>query len=356
MKNGSVKYLRNCWYVAAWDDEVQPGKPLGRKFLGEPVVLFRDSAGRAKAISDRCPHRFSPLHTGTIRGDSIQCPYHGLEFDGTGQCTHNPHGDGSIPKAARVKAYPAAERHSLVWIWMGDEEKADEALIPQLERMDAEDWYVGKDYLHTLANYQLDVDNIMDLSHIDYLHTGTLGGSGAASAETEVKQDGDTVYSLRLVRNERLSPQLEKYEGIEPGTRFDRWLDVRWEAPGVMELIVGKALTGTPDPRSAGKSLYFFHLFTPETETTSHYWFGVSKPKSEGEGAKNFVTGNIKFLKKPFELEDLPMLEAQQRMIGDCADFWSLKPVLLPVDAPGVRARRVLDGMIKAEQSEAMPA
>ncbi|WP_197027536.1 aromatic ring-hydroxylating dioxygenase subunit alpha [Marinobacterium lacunae] len=353
MQNKKINYLRNCWYVAAWDEEVKPGEMLPRTFLGEAVVLFRDSSGRAKALADRCPHRFAPLHKGQVCGDSVQCPYHGLRFDGSGHCTLNPHGDGRIPRAAKVTAYPVAERYSLLWIWMGDAERADETLIPCFERMAPDEWFVGKDYLHVLSNYQLDVDNIMDLSHIDYLHSGTLGSPGSESAETEVRQEGDTVYSLRLVRNERLSPELEKRNGVEPGSRFDRWLDVRWEPPGVMELIVGRAPTGNPEPRNVGNAMYFFHLFTPESETTTHYWFAVSKHKSGGEAAKEAVSSDIQFLKKPFETEDLPMLEAQQRTMGCDADFWELKPVLLSVDGPGVRARRVLDALIKAEQEAA---
>ncbi|MGY8631985.1 aromatic ring-hydroxylating dioxygenase subunit alpha [Bradyrhizobium sp. 14AA] len=344
-----MKFLRNCWYIAAWDEELKPGKPLGRKLLNENIAMFRDSAGRAHAISDRCPHRFAPLHLGKVTGDSLQCPYHGLEFDGAGQCTRNPHGNGSIPHAAKVKSYPVAERYSIIWIWMGEESKADQALIPSFERMDPENWFVGKEYLHVLSNYQLDVDNILDLSHIDYLHAATLGGSNSEAAETEVVQKGNTVYSLRLVRNERLSEELERRNGLPPGTRVDRWLDVRWEPPGVMELIVGNAPTGSDDPRALGKPLYFFHMFTPETETTAHYWFGVSKPKASGEAGKDFVLGQVSFLKRPFETEDLPMLEAQQRSMGG-SSFWDLKPVLLPIDGPAVRARRILDTLIEAEQ------
>lgn len=344
-----MAFLRNIWYVAAWDHEVSDGKPLARTLLNEPVVMFRSPQG-VHALMDRCPHRFAPLHLGKQVGNALQCPYHGLEFDGSGACTRNPHGDGSIPKAAKVKSYPLVERDSILWIWMGDPEKADPSLIPRFESLDPESWYIGKDYLRARANYQLEVDNIMDLSHIDYLHASTLGNGNGKNAETTVVQDGNTVHSLRLNRNERLSPELERRNGLPPGTLVDRWLDVRWDPPGVMELVVGNAPTGSDDPRKApGQIRYFQHLFSPETDHTAHYWFATSRRKDLGAEGERIVAEMIVFLRQPFETEDLPMLEAQQRAMGT-AEFWELRPILLPTDAPGIRARRVLDALIKAEQ------
>jgi vanillate O-demethylase monooxygenase subunit len=122
-------FLKNCWYVAAWAKDV--GRELlGRTYLSESVCLYRKEDGTPVAIGDRCPHRFAPLHLGQLKGDVVECPYHGLQFDCSGKCSHNPHGDGKIPAAAKVRQYTLAERHSLLWIWMGDPERADAALIP----------------------------------------------------------------------------------------------------------------------------------------------------------------------------------------------------------------------------------
>jgi vanillate O-demethylase monooxygenase subunit len=116
-----------------------------------------------------------------------------------------------------------------------------------------------------------------------------------------------------------------------------------------MELWVGIAPAGTPEPRKVGKRIPFNHFFTPETEKTAHYWFATSYPRRMGEEGERRANEDIKYLRGPFEAEDLPMLEAQQKLMGD-ADFWSLKPILLPGDAAAVRARRVLDQLIKQEQ------
>ena len=108
----SGTYLRNAWYVAAWSEAVGDGGVLGLTILKEPVVLYRQSNGEVAALADRCAHRFAPLSMGHIvGGNRIQCPYHGLEYDKTGVCVLNPHGNKNIPSRARVKSYPVIEKH-----------------------------------------------------------------------------------------------------------------------------------------------------------------------------------------------------------------------------------------------------
>lgn len=294
-----------------------------------------------------------PLSAGKLCGNAIRCAYHGLEFDGSGACVKNPHGDGAIPKAAHVESYPVVERHSLIWIWMGDSARADASLITDFSRsMDPEKRYVGKDYLLARAHYQLETDNILDLSHIEFLHGSTLGSDAVKHAEINVVQEENTVYSNRLTRNEIVAESLAETYGIPKDQPIDRWLDVRWDAPASMELWAGWASAGQPEPRKIGKRIPYVHLFTPETETTTHYWFAVSYPRKMGEEGERRARHDIAYLRRPFEDEDLPILEVQQRSMGD-ASFWSLKPVLLPSDAPAVRTRRVLDALIKKEQGQA---
>src|SRR5512145_2758989 len=97
-------FLRNYWDVAASTQEIGR-KPLGRVILGEPVVMFRTEGGTAVALEDRCPHRRLPLSMGKLVGDDVlQCHYHGLRFDRTGQCVRVP-GQDMIPRTARVKSY-----------------------------------------------------------------------------------------------------------------------------------------------------------------------------------------------------------------------------------------------------------
>ncbi|MBY0557697.1 MAG: aromatic ring-hydroxylating dioxygenase subunit alpha [Burkholderiaceae bacterium] len=348
-----MAFLRNAWYPAAWDIEVADDALFQRTLLNQSILFFRDDQRVPQAISNRCPHRFAPLHMGKRVEGGVQCPYHGLQFNGQGKCVHNPHGDGAIPKAAAVRSYPVVERYSMLWIWMGDAARADAALIPDFSCMDPEHFHVGKRYLHAQANYVLETDNIMDLSHIEFLHPGTLGSSSVSDAATSVEQQGCTVVSRRQTTAERMPDYLYEAMGFPYGQLVDRWIDVRWDAPASMLLDAGAVATG--GSRDQGKSFPLPHLFAPETDTTTHYWFSFCLPKAMGDIGAQIAQQQVDGLAVPFTNEDLPMLEAQQKMMGD-ATFWSLKPVLLPGDAAGIRARRVLDQLIEAERAANAPA
>ena len=99
---------------------------FSRTLLDTSVLIYRKADGTAVAMHDRCPHRFVPLSKGTRQGDEVVCKYHALRFDCDGKCTHNPHGNGHIPEAAKVQTYPLLEKYGFLWIWMGDEASADE--------------------------------------------------------------------------------------------------------------------------------------------------------------------------------------------------------------------------------------
>src|SRR5437868_583263 len=105
-----MPFLKNAWYMAGWAHEFTKAALLPRTVLGEPVVFFRKSDGAIAALADTCPHRLAPLHLGAVNKDRVRCGYHGLEFDASGACVHNPHGNGAIPAAARVAAFPVHEQ------------------------------------------------------------------------------------------------------------------------------------------------------------------------------------------------------------------------------------------------------
>ena len=169
-------FLRNYWYVAASDHDVQR-QPLGRIILGEPIVFYRLEDGTPVALEDRCAHRHLPLSMGKLVGDTLQCHYHGLRYDKTGTCVRVP-GQDMIPRSARVKSYPVVERYHWLWIWMGDPALADPDKIPDFHWFDdPENWGAKGQYLHVKANWQLIVDNLLDLTHLAFVHETTIGNS-----------------------------------------------------------------------------------------------------------------------------------------------------------------------------------
>jgi phenylpropionate dioxygenase-like ring-hydroxylating dioxygenase large terminal subunit len=341
-----VNYLLNTWYIAAWADELVSGGLLGRTILEQPIAFFRDSQGVIQAVDDRCPHRFAPLHTGKVVGDSVQCPYHGLRFDGSGKCTHNPHGDGNIPKAACVRSYPAVERHAAIWIWLGDPTLANDELIPDFSFFEqAPANSKGKGYLPTRANYELLSDNIMDLSHVDYLHPDTLGGGALSRTRASVEEMPNDRVRINWWAPGEVPPPVFGAHCEDP-SRADVWAEVIWQAPGLMMLGSGATDPGTP--REQGPHAWALHLMTPQDATNTHYFFANTRCFDQQNAELNAFTQ--KLLLGVFANEDKPMVEAQQLRIGE-ADLLSLSPVLLPVDVGAVRCRRVLRRLIEAERT-----
>jgi len=342
-----MTYIRNTWYVAAWDNEVVSGSMLQRTILGENLILMRDKDGVAKAVSGICPHRYASLSMGRIEDGVIHCGYHGLGFDGTGACVHNPF--GAPPKTMRLKSYPLVEQHGALWIWMG-EATADPSQIPDFAYNDPDTAWVGKGYLVAKASYELEVENILDLSHIQFLHASTLGSSEVANGKYEWKQEGDQIWSNRDVFGEIMTPELATAMGAPVGEPVDRWIYVRWDAPANLSIFAGAVPAGRP--KEEGRETPTAHLFTPETESTTHYFYSIAFPRAMGPEGEALANEQVKFLSVPFETEDLPMLEEQQRNLAG-KSLREAKLGWLPGDAAGARARTIIYARIDAEAASA---
>lgn len=337
-----MAYLLNAWYVAGFASELDARPLTGRKLLDRPILLFRDARGAARAISNRCPHRLVPLSMGRLEAGIVYCGYHGLGFDGNGNCVRNPHSDATSIKALTVPSYPLRERSGLLWIWMGDPTKADESNIPDYECLDSRRFFVGTGYLHGNANYELMTDNILDLSHIEFLHPA-LGTEAVNRAKVETAMADDQLTTTRRMVDETLPPRLAHvYQTGE--ARVHRTMEVTWKAPANMILRVTVVPSDTTQSWTRGSTT--LHLFTPETNRSTHYFYvgSLARDTATQELMDNFLAA----LGKAFLNEDKPMIDAQQEMIGD-ADIMDLKPALLRVDKAGVMARRTLARMIAAE-------
>lgn len=337
-----MNYLRNAWYQAGWSDEVNSDGMLARTILEIPIVFFRDRAGVLHALADRCAHRFAPLSRGRVSGDVIQCGYHGLGFDGAGQCALNPH--GPIPKSVRVQSYPVLERHKAIWVWTGVAERADEQIIPSLPFIDAMPITADvRGYMHTRANYQLLTDNILDLSHTNYLHAQSIGGL-SPGVTMSVREVDDKVIVRWLDGN--AEPNLIQKALMSGVALVDNWVEVQWSAPAVMVLDAGAVPAGTnskPEDHTLG-----VHSMTPETASTTHYFFSFAR----GRDLDNveLTSASRKLITKAFLEEDKPMIEAQQARMPN-PDLWQCKPALLSIDKAAVRARRKLERLIEHERS-----
>ena len=345
-----MDYLRNAWYVAAWSDEVTPGQVLARTLLDQPVALFRTSDGAPAAVLDQCPHRFAPLSAGKVRGDDLVCGYHGLGFDGAGRCTLNPH--GPVPRKGAVASFPVADAHKALWIWMGERAAVDPGLIPDLGFLGEAPptAFSSGRLLSGKGDYQLFVDNIMDLSHVDYLHPDTLGGGAVTRAKQEVVEADDYIDVAWRTPDVAPPPLLAALIGDLP-ERADAYQRVRWSAPSVMKLVAGVVPSGAGEDQGALN--FNAHIMTPETQRSTHYFFAATRNFKREDGELNARIAATR--DHIFRIEDKPMIEKVAERMGE-REFWSLRPMLLSIDGASARVRRRLERLISADAARASAA
>ena len=339
-------FLRNCWYVAAWEDEIGD-RPLARTLLGEPVVLYRTAAGAASALEDRCCHRALPLSMGTLVGGELQCSYHGFRYAPDGRCVAVP-GQAAVPPEARVRSYPVVERWDWVWIWMGDPDRVDEGLIPDWHWVDDPDWRTvrgnGGRPLHCACNYQLITDNLQDITHLSYVHTSSIGNADIVDFSFKTERKARSVHMVRNVMNRPAAPFYQwagKFKG-----NVDRWITCDTQMPCFSVNDAGCVDAGTdmrPGHRDRGVEMRVLNAPTPETERTTHYFyaharhFGLDDEEIENAYRTQF-TGVFQ--------EDKAVLEAQQAMIDRDP---AAHVIDINADAPGLQCRRLLRELIAAE-------
>jgi vanillate O-demethylase monooxygenase subunit len=207
----------------------------------DPLVFYRDPSGAPpRWPTAAAPRTVVDGHAGD--GGASVVPYHGLRFDGSGACVHNPHGDGRVPQAAKVKSYPLVERWSALWIWMGDAQRADPELIPAFPFNDPEHWAVGTGSMIVDARYELEIDNILDLAH--RVHAPLFSSDAVRRGEVECVQDGQTVWSKRFMPDDTQVPDFLRQAFQLPAGAVDRWLHVRWNAPASLALWAGGVASG----------------------------------------------------------------------------------------------------------------
>ncbi|HEX4195070.1 MAG TPA: Rieske 2Fe-2S domain-containing protein, partial [Stellaceae bacterium] len=214
-------FLRNCWYVAAEAGEVTR-VPLPRLLLGEPVVMYRREDRTPVALEDRCCHRRAPLSKGKLIGDRLQCGYHGFTFDASGACVAIP-GQDRVPPSVGVRAYPLVERHGYCWIWMGAANAADVSRIPDFSRNTDPGWTTVHDRLPIAAHYQLMVENLIDLSHLAFVHAKTIGTDDTRTVLRFDRGD-DFVRVLREPIEVDTAPHNRK-QGMGPRCRLEKTIN-----------------------------------------------------------------------------------------------------------------------------------
>jgi phenylpropionate dioxygenase-like ring-hydroxylating dioxygenase large terminal subunit len=336
-------FVRNQWYVASWDHEIDRA-PFARTICGEPIMLYRKLDRTVVAMRDACPHRLLPLSMGIKEGDNVRCKYHGLLIDPEGRAIEMPVKTERTHKSICAKTYPVVERHRFVWIWIGDDEKADPAHIPDFWPCSHPDWTFDGDYYHIKCDYRLVIDNLMDLSHETYTHQGSIGQHEILEAPIETRVTEESVTVSRWMPDVEAPPFWRN--ALKKEGPVHRWQICHFLPPSSVIIDVGVAPVAagaTMEKHDQGVRGFVIDAMTPENETSNHYFWGM---------ARNFdvldvgFTARLKTAQAAVFMEDVAVLEAQQRSILANPE---LKLKAFSIDSGGVRARHIIERMIRAQ-------
>lgn len=339
----SKLFLRNAWYVAAISNTVKQELRAVR-MLGADLVLYRTRDGKPVALEDACPHRKLPLSMGRLIGDTVECGYHGLTFDALGKCVAAPTQD-RIPPTAAVKTYPAVDRYGLLWIWMGDSEEADESQLLVIENYDNPAWHITSgDSLTCACNYLYLVDNLLDPSHVAWVHRTSFAAAGTEDTPLEIDASDDGLVVSRWIYDCDAPPfyqPLIKFAG-----KCDRLqhYEVRFPSVAINKGIYSPAGSGGPGWAQDGQSyeMISYNFLTPVDENNTCYFWLQQRNTDIHDDA---ITEQIASGARDAFTEDKIVLEAVQRGIAEA----STRHINLGLDAGANRFRALLQERIIAE-------
>ena len=346
-------FVRNCWYMAGWSRDFTPESPVGVTMLDEPIAIYRTTDGTPVAMQDRCCHRFAPLSMGRVEGDNLRCMYHGLKFAPSGKCIEIPN-QSKIPPQACVRTYPAADKYSGVCIWMGNPELADESLIPEFVGVDDARWAMKPGRMDYNANYVLINDNLLDLSHIAFLHNRSLGA--ALTPEGTLRPTVTKIDRGLRIQNWLIGEPSQMIASIS-NQRTNIWQTYDFLVPGVFLLRADFYRDGVaqafPDREPVGINpihrQFTCQAVTPLTNDRSCYFFGYGPWAKEADLIEAFYQLSIKAFN-----EDRTMIEAQQKNISR---FGNDRMMTVALDSGVSQFRRIMEDFMRAEaQTQDAPA
>jgi vanillate O-demethylase monooxygenase subunit len=344
MADRTTPFIFNEWYVAAFSHEVDRTL-LKRKILGRNLVLFRTLAGNPVALEDRCAHRSFPLSASKLDGDTIVCGYHGLRYDAQGNCIEVP-SQPRCPKGIGVANYALVERGPLLWIWMGAPELADAGKIPEQQWLESAHWERSQGYIALRASYVSLHENLLDLTHLSYLHAATFGTSDYAAAPYSAAIEDDVEAHAngkrpRFVLDRQVAPTTLPPVWAQPtgisGPTAARIVSSEFVSPALHVVTVRFHDTALPAGERPQFEVRTAHIPTPETLTSTHYFIVHGRDFARDDPS---VTGFMhEQLFKAFA-EDVAGLTAVEQTLAEAGD--EPYEISLASDRAAVAMRRYL--------------
>lgn len=335
-------YVLNTWYPLTWSRNVQR-QLSAHKIIEREIVAYRTEAGQVVAMDDACPHRLLPLSMGKLKGDGIECGYHGMTFDATGQCVRVP-GQRHVPPDGKVNSYPIHEHMGLVWIWMGDPALADTRKVFDLPEYHSKDWSaVEGDALEIKANYLSLADNLCDPAHVSFVHLSTLGNAASEDIPVKSEEHGDKLVTWRWILDAPAIPLFAKHGNFKGNV--DRWHYYHYHAPSIAVIDFGSAETGTGAPegrRDDCIQIFACHFITPVDQDTSiDHWLHVKNFQADAKlNAELSADFRMAFA------EDKAILEAIHR---NERRYEGRKTVKIAIDVAPMKMRRLVDRLMEAD-------
>jgi phenylpropionate dioxygenase-like ring-hydroxylating dioxygenase large terminal subunit len=312
------------WYPVAWANELAPGKPLGRRFAGDPIVLYRGREGRIYALEDRCAHRQVPLHLGVVEGERLKCHYHGWAYDGTGRCVDVPYLDDCLPNG--VKAYPAREVDDLIFIFPGDPALAESRLPTTLGAFRRKEYKTRRLNRQVSCHYTFMHENLFDMNH-QFMHRKLMGSIKARCLGRSHGEDWAQVeYSFTRLdgkqsMGEKVIIDLMRERGVVGKPDFSDHMRIRTDYPTQsLKVWIGRNIQESDDP-----ALDVWLGYTPldaEQKTNRTYgYLSVKRPPVPGliEAVWPFV---VLFTEGIFR-EDKDIVEFEQRAYDAQGADWN---------------------------------
>lgn len=337
---GMLAGLRGHWYPILPVGELASDAPLALRRLGEDLVLWKDRSGIPRLFSDQCPHRSAPLSLGMIRGERLECWYHGLQFDGEGRCRRVPIDrvdDGPHTGEFQARAYPCEERAGYIWAYLHDGEVY---AVPDLE---LEPEITDPEYRWFPYSLRIDADwltvleNALDPAHVPFLHRDA----------PFLPKDREQTLAWFLPSSVASRSESVPTPSGRGARRAIFQVASRPDGGDEVEVFHPPNLNRIPVPLpDGGEPMLSVHYHTPVDDTaTMGYWYLARRVRTDEERARwdalwNDFVGPA--TARVYD-QDAQICAAQVRQRKSGA-----RPRFLPQDGGYLRARRVLIEMYRS--------
>ncbi len=337
-------FLRNAWYVAALEKEIT-AELYPTTLLKQDVVLYRNTAGDVVALEDSCPHRRLPLSMGRLVGDNVECGYHGLTFDCSGQCVKAP-GTSRMPKGAVVHSYPVVCRYGFVWLWMGDPALADKTAIPEVAHWDDPAWGMNRgDAMELNCHYLYVTDNLLDPSHVSWVHQTSFGNQDIIGKPLRVDVAESGVTVSRWLYDVEVAPFYQQFVRFKGRCDRKQEYQMRFPSHAIIRAIFTPSGTAT-DTLPFHDEVFLmdsYNFITPiDDETTRYFWFQMRNFSPKDEAVSALFSKDV----RAAFAEDRAVLNAVHQGMKKYGSNLNL-----PLDGGPLQFRRLLQKKIDQENA-----